>query len=364
MSDTSYVPYSDDVEQIQPDEANIVKAIVESMARGNEKVFDKHRHGLRDAHAKSHGIVKGELRVHDNLPAHLRQGLFAESRTFPIVVRFSTAPGDLRSDLVATPRGMAIKIIGVEGERALADDAVTQDFLLVNSPVIPFGEVRSYLKFQEKAENLSEMSDSSLQRLSAGARVVAKALDFVHIDPPAQLEGIAESNSHILGQTFHSMAALRYGAFIAKISAAPASESVRVLTDVTIPSDASASVLRDLVVEFFKSQSAEYEVRAQLCTNLERMPVEDGSVVWAEDESPQQPIATIVLPQQDAYSNTRRIYGDDVLSFTPWHALAAHRPLGSIMRVRVQAYERSSKFRHEMNGVPRVEPRSIDEVPD
>jgi hypothetical protein len=53
-----------------------------------------------------------------------------------------------------------------------------------------------------------------------------------------------------------------------------------------------------------------------------------------------------------------------VLSFNPWHALADHRPLGSIMRVRIKAYEASTAFRHKMNNAPRIEPRDIAELPD
>lgn len=364
MRSEAYVRYRDDVEQIQPDEAHIIDAIVESMARGNQLVFDKHRHGLRDAHAKSHGILKGELRVDENLPEHLRQGLFAKPCTYPIAVRFSTAPGDLRTDQVATPRGMAIKVIGVDGERALNDGHTTQDFLLVNSPIIPFGDVKAYLQVQKHVEDGSSRSDASLERASLAARAVAKVFDIAHVEPPRALQGITESNSHILGQTFHSMAALRFGDYIAKISAAPLSAEVKALVDEDIPSDAGPSVLRDLVVEFFGKNAATYELRAQLCTNLERMPVEDGSVLWPEDESPQQRIGTITLFAQEAYSNARRIYGDDVLSFSPWHALAAHRPLGSIQRVRMQAYERSSKFRHEMNAVAGHEPSDLADIPD
>ena len=55
----------------------MIQEIVEQMAETNCKVFDKHRHAVRDAHAKSHGFLKGILKVPENLPEHLRQGLFA-----------------------------------------------------------------------------------------------------------------------------------------------------------------------------------------------------------------------------------------------------------------------------------------------
>ena len=76
-----------------------------------------------------------------------------------------------------------------------------------------------------------------------------------------------------------------------------------------------------MVVDFFASNSAEYELRAQLCTDLVTMPVEDASVLWP-DTAPHQRIAKITFPAQDAYSAARRAYADDVLSFNPWHALA------------------------------------------
>ena len=94
------------------------------------------------------------------------------------------------------------------------------------------------------------------------------------------------------------------------------------------------------------------------------MPVEDAAVLWPDDLSPHQPLATLRIPPQDAYSPARRVYGDDVLSFNPWHGIREHQPLGSIMRVRIAAYERSTRYRHEMNAQPRVEPTSIDAIPD
>ncbi|KFL48807.1 hypothetical protein IL54_4429 [Sphingobium sp. ba1] len=53
-----------------------------------------------------------------------------------------------------------------------------------------------------------------------------------------------------------------------------------------------------------------------------------------------------------------------MLSFNPWHGIREHQPLGSIMRVRIAAYERSTRYRHEMNAQPRVEPTNIDAIPD
>ncbi|SDM01108.1 hypothetical protein SAMN05660642_01323 [Geodermatophilus siccatus] len=354
-----YVRYRADLEQPFPDEEEIVRRILAAMERANRQVSAKHRHGLRDAHAKSHGILAGELRIEPGLPAHLAQGLFAAPRTYPVIVRFSTSPGDLRTDRVPAPRGMAVKVIGVDGPRAVQDGATTQDFLLVNHPTLPFGTVGAYVELQKVLERQHRQSD--LRQRST--RLVARVLTRLRFPLPRIAEVLATPGHHILGETFHSMAALRYGDHVAKISAAPLSEDVRALTGRPVGRRAGESALRDLVADFFAHRSAEYEVRAQLCVDVRRMPIEDASKHWPEELSPHHRVAVLHLPAQDPYSDARRRYADDVLSFSPWHALEAHRPLGSIMRSRRAAYERSSDFRHTVNGVQQREPSSVEELP-
>ena len=364
-SNDAYLPYSDGIEQLQPDEAALVDKVLASMMRVNRQVYDRHRHGLRDAHAKSHGILKGELIVPADLPPHLQHGVFAKPGTYPVIARFSTAPGDLQSDKIAAARGMAIKVFGVDGDKLLPDDDTrNQDFLLVNHPVIPFGHVKAYWDAQQLLEK-GDGAPETVQRITGAlARGAQQLLKAARVDIPAALQALAASNHHLLGETFHSMAAVRYGAYVAKLSAAPLSEPVRALTGQPVPTDRGDSILRDLVVEHFRDHGAEYALRAQLCTTTEEMPIEDASILWPEDKSPHQPIARLVFPAQAAYSDARRIYGDDTLSFSPWRGLAAHRPLGSIMRIRRAAYEQSSQFRHTLNLAPRVEPKDASELPD
>ena len=345
MGDLDYLRYSDSIEQIQPDEAELTDLIVASMGRVNLKMFDKYRHAVRDAHAKSHGILKGELEVYPDMPEHLRQGIFATAKRYPVIARLSTHPGELQSDRIPSQCGMAIKVLGVTGNKVLAEDAGhNQDFLLVNSPVLPFGHVASYWAFAQMMEKLTE-SSPMVQPPTGRPSDEAPTIPYYHI----------------LGETFHSMAALRFGSYVAKLSAAPVSEPVRSLTGTPVPD--SDSALRDLVVDFFRNNSAEYELRVQLLTDLQQMPVEDASVLWSESLSPHQPVGKLTFAAQDPYSPERRVYGDDVLSFNPWHCIEEHRPLGSIMRIRIKAYEMSSSFRHRMNAQTRLEPKDINELP-
>ena len=141
---------------------------------------------------------------------------------------------------------------------------------------------------------------------------------------------------------------------------APVSDAARALTGKAAYHDDDE--LLHSVVEFFSKNPAEYELRAQLCVDLKRTPVEDSSIDWPEDIAPFQPLAKIVVPSQAANSPARRAYVDDVLSFTPWRCLADHQPLGSIMRLRKDAYRASAVFRHENK--PMAEPQEISELPD
>jgi hypothetical protein len=144
----------------------------------------------------------------------------------------------------------------------------------------------------------------------------------------------------------------------------PLSQEVKALSGQIVDAAGNPSIFRDLLVAFFHEHGAEYELRTQLCTDLNKMPIENASIRWPEEESPYLPVAKIVIPKQEAYSAERRVYVDDVLSFNPWHSIQEHQPLGSIMRSRLKAYEASSAYRYKMNAVKRAEPRDIMEIPD
>lgn len=361
---TGAVRFTPEIEQAAEHEAELTDQILEQMAATQRASADRHRHALRDAHAKSHAILKATVTVQDGLPPELAQGIFAVPRTYEAVVRLSSAPGDLHTDRTPAPRGFAVKLIGVEGERLLPEpDGHNQDFLMVNFPTLAFGTIAKYKDMLGLLEKNSQTPEV-LQRLTTGTMRAARgAVEAVGITPSATLEGLGRDNSHLLGETYYTQAATRYGDHVAKLSIAPKSENVRALTGQPMKVE-DFSGIRDLLVEYFRSEGADYELRAQLSTDPEAMPVEDVAVLWKEEDSPHRPIATLRIEPQDAYTPERRIYGDDVLTFNPWNGVQAHQPLGSIMRIRKHAYERSTAYRHDYNVRDRVEPDNIDQIPD
>ena len=356
--------FTPDIETIGDDEARLTQEIVEQMGASARCAYERHRHALRDAHAKSNGILKGELVVHDGLPPELAQGIFAAARTYPVVARLSSAPGDIHSDKIPAPRGFAVKVLNVAGERLSPDlGGANQDFLMVNFPVLAFGTIPKYKQMLALLEANAHAPDT-FQRLVAGtARGAKELVQALGMEPGATLEGLARDNHHPLGETYHTQAAIRFGDYIAKLALAPRSAEVRALAGQPL-SEVHDACMRDAVSAFFAEHGAEYELSAQLCVDLAAMPVEDAAVRWSEERSPHRPIATLRFPPQPTATPQRQVYGDDILSFNPWNGIQAHRPLGGIMRIRRAAYERSSAYRHAMNARPRTEPSQPSDIPD
>jgi hypothetical protein len=180
---------------------------------------------------------------------------------------------------------------------------------------------------------------------------------------PTVLSMGGQPETHILGETFFSQVPILYGPYIAKLSIAPVSPELTALTNASLDVNGKPNGLRDAVIEFFGANGGEWEVRVQLCTDLETMPVEDPSVEWPQDESPYIAVARINVAPQQAWSDARSATVDDGFSFSPWHGLAAHRPLGAIMRMRKSVYEAIAARRRERDGKSREEPRSLDNLP-
>ena len=82
------------------------------------------------------------------------------------------------------------------------------------------------------------------------------------------------------------------------------------------------------------------------------MPVEDTSVEWDEEVSKPIPVATLTIGMQDVDSPDGRALAEEceAMAFSPWNALAEHRPLGGINRLR-QAVYLASQAKRAANGV-------------
>ncbi len=350
------------VEKIEPDEAETHAQLVETLLKISTTTYADGHKALRSVHAKSHGVLKGRLIVPE-LPAALAQGLFARPGEYATALRFSTSPGDLLPDSVSTPRGLAIKILGVKGER-LADvnggetstDA-TQDFALVNGKSFLAPDAKHFLRSLKLLAATTNKAEGLKIALSAVLRGTEKALEAVGGES-GTIKGLGGyPETHILGDSFFSQVPIRYGDYIAKVGVVPVSPALVSLTDQPLNLNREPDALRMAVRSHFMGNGGQWDVRVQLCTNLDDMPVEDATALWDEEKSPYITVATLDVLPQDSWSDSHQRAIDDAMAFNPWHGLAAHQPLGSIMRARRHAYPASAEFRLGKIGCPFAEPK-------
>lgn len=358
------LPYDASFESTLDDEDGIIHGLSDAMLGISQKVFKDTGHAHRAVHAKSHGILRGEMHVPDNLPEPLAQGLYAKAGRYPVLIRLSTTPGDLLDDNISTPRGMAVKIIGVDGERlAGSEDSDTQDYVLGNSPSFNVANAKTFLANvrimavpTDRAEGLKKVFSAVTQTLEAG-------LEKVGLQSATLTTFAGQAKTHILGDTFYSQAPLLHGAYAAKVCVSPVSAEMVALNEAKLDLSGKPDGIRESVRAFFATQGGEWEVRVQLCVDLDTMPIEDASAAWPEDKSPYVTVARITVGPQDTWSDARIAAVDEGVAFSPWNGLAAHRPLGSVMRARREAYKRSAAYRATQNGVAVGQPRDASDLP-
>ncbi len=372
VSDLPYLLYSPALEQPADDEPIVFDQLSRTMQHITRTMANRYRHAYRPVHAKSHGVLVGTLEILSDLPEPLAQGLFSQPGTHSVIMRFSTNPGDMLADTVSSPRGLAIKILNVDGPKvANHANESTQDFVCINADAFTAPDPKSFLEQIKLFDKNLETPEEVKHAVSVAARATNAVLKAIHL-PSTTLEGIGASATHILGESFSTVAPLRYGNYVAKVGIAPASQNLKELTGKGIDLGADYNALEKLIKEFFRDQTGVWEMKAQLALALEDpfteeknkdFPIEKADKKWPEEKSPWQVVARLAVTPQDTYSDARQLFVDEQLSFNPWHALEAHRPLGGVMRARLKAYEEAIQYRAQRNARQRVEPQSISEVP-
>ena len=323
-------------ETIPPGEAQHIESLREQLS---QKVVNDAAGGMmrRDVHVKMHCLVKAEFIVEPNLPEAFRVGVFKEPRTYKALIRFSNSDGSIKPDKRRDIRGMAIKLMNVPGEKLLKaeEHEQNQDFILISCPVFPAADVK---KFDEVVKAILGSAWAKLRFFVTNPRVVWILVKTMKkFANPLQIR-------------YFSVTPYLFGTDVVKYSATP----LFIKPD-TIPVAPSDDYLRLAIANQLSSGEAVFDFSVQLQTDAESMPIEDPRVEWPEPASPFHKVATIRIMQQDCDSHRQAMYGDN-LSFTPWHALPEHRPLGGINRARKVIYEAISKLRHAHNREPRTEP--------
>lgn len=356
---TAPIRFTPAVEKPEPDEAETIAALNQQFKAILDTTSQDYQHAVRSVHAKGHGIATGTLTVADDLPTELAQGMFAKGGSYEAVLRLSTNAGDILDDSIMLPRGLALKVIGIGGERLPDAEGTTQDFVMVNGPAFAAPDPKKFLSNLKMLAKTTDNAEGAKKALSAVFRTLEAGLEAVGAESSfLQTMGGAKP-VHPLGATYYTQTPFRYGDYIAKFSLKPVS-GIKDYADETINATGRPDAIRAAVNELLIEQGGVWELQVQLCTDLEQTPVEDASVVWDEKISPFRTVATLTVEPQLAWTQGVTHKTEDALSFSPWHGLADHQPLGGINRARKSPYEKSADYRAEFNGCPIHEPRALE----
>lgn len=329
-------------ESLYPNEAATAKQIANSIEMSIRKQYATDL-ALRDAHPKAHGCVRAEFQINDTLPPTLAQGVFIPGKTYPAWIRFSNASSNAKqADIKKDARGMAIKLLGVSGKNLSYEPSFTQDFIMINHPVFFANDPARYLSFIQDIN-----SDKFLKKLHIPFALGAKGT-WIALNTRNKI-------SNPLQTRYWSMVPYQLGLGNQRQAV---KYSVRACSTIVspFPTRPNKDFLREALRTSLQESDACMEFLVQPRTSS-AMSVEDSMTEWKEDQAPFYKVATIRIPKQVFDTPEQNNFCEN-LSFTPWHALAEHKPLGAINRMRKVIYEQISRVRHEMNSTERLEPSS------
>jgi hypothetical protein len=307
-------------ETVGTDEAAVTTAFVEFLKATSAK---HHPTGTipRFNQGRAAGCVDAELVVPEGLPQELRVGLFAQPRSYKARIRFANASSE--SDKERDVRGMSIKVSGADGVN-LTPGVSDHDFVLNSHPVMMVGHTKTFLDLLKAVEE-------------GGA---AEGLFFV-THPRAAAVALAARQHHTshLEIPYWSTTPYLFGPGRAvKYSVRPRSPRKTAL-----PDPLTGDYLRERLAAHLASEEARFDFCVQFQTDSRKMPIEDASVEWREQDSAFRSVAEIRIPVQSIESASAAAC--EQLAFNPWHALADHRPLGDFNRARREIYQAMAAFR-------------------
>lgn len=335
-------------ERQDPEEEAFLNDVIATMSKQMEALW---RDGdyQRCGNTKTHGIVRAEFIVRDDVPQKMRRGIYAKARTYPCWVRFSGPGPYITPDIDDVGfMSMSIKLMDVPGPKLMDDEEFTQDMMGVSTPTFVTPNIKA---------------NAQLQRMSY---VNAQIFYFLNLKQSHVLDFVMQSlwiktqTSPLESEYFSCVPYL-----LGEGQAMQYSMRSRLATRTRVPRlplRPPDNYLRDAMVSTLAKQDVEFDILLQLQTDTHLMPIENNAVFWPTRLSPRIPVATLRIPRQE-FDSPEQLEFARVLSFNPWHSLPVHRPLGNQSRARHRMYKELSTFRQRMNRVTHYEPNGGEVFP-
>ena len=247
----------------------------------------------------------------------------------PILESERRLPSDIARDI----RGMAIKLMGVPGEKLLEEEKheQTQDFIVISTNVFVTKDVEEF---------------DQLIRALTGSMLSKIGFFATHAGRWNLIESM-NKYANPLQIRYWSTTPYLLGTNAVKYSAIP-----HVHARDEIPANPGDDFLA-------KRRSGNWPWATRCSTSRcncrsapRRCPSKTPGKAWDETVSPFRKVATIRIPKQEFDGDRQREFGEH-LSYSPWHSLPEHRPLGGVNRARKVVSTRS--FRR--SGIGRIRRR-------
>ncbi len=325
--DTSYNPSTDWKEVVAPDEAQRFAGYARQFAELQARKSHKYGKG-RGLHRKQLTAARGQLQVLGDLPAFASHGLFAQPGQYDVRVRLSNGGMDKTSDRKPDIRGFSFSVLGVQGDSALGNGpAKSQDFTLINQEKFAFPQSGEFVDFVVAASHGGgALIKFLVQRhgLLGGAKQIAKTV-----------KTFGRPFGGFAAHTVHSAAPIACGPYAVRVRLVPHVANGAPVTQVQDDWNAEFS-------DRLRQQDLLWDLQLQPFVDEATTPIEDASVDWP---TPYTTVARLTLPRQDPAADPTLAEQVEAAVFDPWQALAAHRPLGDVMRARKVVYFESQKGR-------------------
>ena len=331
-----------------PDEEQWVDSIIKSFQEQMTLLWTPGRFE-RGGNTKTHGIVRAEFIVHDNLPSELRHGIYAHPSTYPAWVRFSGPGPYITPDIDDVGfMSISIKLMRVPGPKLMDDEKFTQDMFGVSTPTFVTPDVKANAQLQiESVKNTQIFYFVNLHRHHV-LDLVMQSLFIKTQSGPFEAPYFS-CVPYLLGEG----QAMQYSVWPKTNRKTPIPR---------LPLRPPDDYLRDSMVATLAKEDVELDIRLQLQTDPHRMPIENNAVLWPEKLSPRISVATLQIPKQ-TFDSPAQLDFAKRLSYNPWHCIPEHRPLGNQSRARRRMYRTLAALRQTMNATPHYEPTG-DEVFD
>jgi hypothetical protein len=336
-------------EKLLPGEDQALDAIIADMGAYMRR---KYRPGEyeRAGNTKTHGLVRAEVTIRDDLPLELRQGIFRQARSFPAWVRFSGPGPDSPPDIEDVGfMSMSVKLMGVPGPKLLEDEKETQDLLAVCTPTFVTPNVIDNAQLQQQLRQRTPLYYFwNLRR--------PHVLDFL-------MQSLwNETQTSPLECQYYSCVPYLLGQGRAmQYSMRPRAQTRSELAE--LPGRPPDNYLRDNMAATLLSRDALFDLLIQVQTDPHAMPIENAAVRWPEKLSPYVPAATIRIPKQ-RFDSPAQLRFASTLVYTPWHCIPEHRPLGNQNRARRRLYAELSRLRLTKNRTDHYEPTGRETFED